>query len=198
VPRRLGRLSSGLAVAAVASLALSASAAAATACSVGTLSQPFKPWLDAFSYGLVPGARFESGTTGWKLSSTAKVVTGNEPWRVAGASDAKSLSLAAGATATTPTFCGGLGYPTVRLFSKSSFALVSLLRVDVVYTGTDALLHSSPLGTVLPSGSGQPSLPIVTLSGLPLLTGSSLALRLTAVGATFTVDDIYVDPYSRN
>jgi hypothetical protein len=31
----------------------------------------------------------------------------------------------------------------------------------------------------------------------PLLTGSRLALRFTAVGATFAIDDVYVDPFRR-
>ena len=186
----------GIVATAIASASLAGPASAAGSCS-DAKTQPFKPWLDYASYSLVPGGRFEAGDPTWQLGG-ARVVSGNEPWRVSGSADSSSLSIPAGTSVTSPSFCGGLGYPTVRLFSKSSFALVSLLRVEVLYTDGSGLLRSSPLGTVLPSASWQPSLPVLTLSGLPLLTGSTLALRLTAVGATFTVDDVYVDPYSRN
>jgi hypothetical protein len=196
--RTVRRTAAVLFAASFAMLALAGSASAATSCSVDPASQPFKPWLDFASYTLVPGGRFESSPSGWTLSGSAATAAGNEPWRVAGASDARSLVLPAGSSATSPSFCGGLGYPTVRLFSKSSRLLLSSLRVEVLYTGDDGLLHSFGLGTVLPTSSWQPSVPVLTLSGLPLLTGSSLALRLTAVGGTFSVDDVYVDPYSRN
>jgi hypothetical protein len=32
---------------------------------------------------------------------------------------------------------------------------------------------------------------------LPLLTGSEMAVRLTAISGSFTVDDVYVDPYGK-
>ena len=191
-------LTLGLITTVLAALALAAPASATSSCSMGTYTKPFKPWLDYFNYAPVPGGNFESGIAGWRTSGTVKVVATNEPWRVGGADDASALSLAPGASATSPSFCGGVEYPTVRLFSKSSFALLSSLRVEVLYTGGDGILRAAPLGVVLPTSSWQPSPPIVTLSGLPLVTGSSLALRFTAVGATFTIDDVYVDPYSRN
>ena len=196
-PGMTRRLTAILLVAAASVLGTAGSASAATTCDPGALTKPFAPWLDYFNYAQVPGGRFETGLTGWTLKGGAKVVSGNEPWRVAGTADSRSLLLPAGASVTTPKFCGGLGYPTVRLFSKGG-KLLTNLRVEVLYTDASGLLRSSSLGLVLPSATWQPTLPMVTLSGLPLLTGSSMALRLTAVGASYTVDDLFVDPYSRN
>ena len=196
MPRKFGR---ALLATTIAFAALAApSSAATTACYSGPTSKPFAAWGDGASYFLVPGGNFESGLTGWKVSG-ASIVSGNEPWRVAGATNSKSLYLPAGASVTSPGFCGGLGYPTVRLFYKGGgLLLLTNLRVDVVYTDNAGLLRSFGLGTILPASSWAPSLAMLTLSGLPLLTGSQLALKITAAGASYSVDDVYVDPYSRH
>jgi hypothetical protein len=178
-------------------LSLAPAASATTTdptCSAPT-SQPFAPWLDYGNYQQVPGGSFESSTPSWTLSG-AKVVSGNESFQVGGAADSRSLSLPAGAAATSPAFCGGFGYPTVRLFSSGG-GLLGTLNVTVLYTDSTGVLRSQPLGVVTASGSWQPSLQLLTLSGLPLLTGSHLAVRLTAVGGGFSVDDVYVDPYGK-
>jgi hypothetical protein len=87
----------------------------------------------------------------------------------------------------------------VRLFYKGGgLPLLTNLKVEVVYTDNRSLLRSFGLGALLPAPSWSPSLPMLTLSGLPLLTGSELALRITAAGTSYTVDDVYVDPYSRH
>lgn len=196
--RRLRRPLVTAALAALALLASAAPASAATTCDGTPTSRPFIPWLDYFNYALVPRGDFESDLTGWTVAGGAKIGPGNEPWRVAGSDDSSSLVLPAGASAASPSFCGGLGYPTIRMFSKATGGLVPLLRVDIIYTDLAGVLRSHALGTVTPTATWQPSLPLVTLSGLPLLTGSRLAVRLTAVGGAVAVDDVYVDPYSRN
>jgi hypothetical protein len=168
--------------------------AAQTSCDPGTLSQPFSHWLDYSQYGQVPGGTFENGLDGWKLSGGATTVSGNEPWQVSGPGS-HALSLPAGASVVSPSFCGGLSYPTVRLFAKAR-GLVGALQVDVLYTGSDSLVKALPLGVVLAGSSWQPSLAMLTLSGLPLLTGTQLALRITAIGAV-DIDDVYVDPFCR-
>ena len=193
----LPRRAAGIALAvAVSALALAPGAQAAVSCDGRELSKPFAPWLDYADYVIAPGGDFESGAAGWKLSGGAAVVSGNEPWRVGGAGHERSLSLPRGASATSPSFCAGLDYPTIRIFSKGG-GLLGLIAVDVVYTDGVGLLRSQSLGLVLPSGSWRPSLPMLTLSGLPLLTGSELSLRFRAVGGSFTIDDVYVDPRSR-
>jgi hypothetical protein len=195
----LRRVARALSLAAVCAILPAASASAATTCDPGPTGKPFLPWLDVFDYAEVPGGSFESGLTEWTVSPGARVQAGNEPWRVGGAGDSQSLYLPAGASVTSPSFCGGLGYPTVRMFSRTSgLPILTRLRVEVLYTDSRSLLRSFGLLPVTPLGSWQPSLPLLTLSGLPLLTGSRLAVRLTAVGAAVSVDDVYVDPYSRH
>lgn len=190
----MSRLPRTLSIAAV--LGSLAMAAPAAACDGSPLSRPFLPWLDAMQYAEAPGGDFEPGAPGWALAGGARVVEGNEPYKVGGSSDRFSLSLPAGGSATSPGFCAGITHPTVRLFAKGG-GLLGSVRVDVLYTDGAGLLRSQSLGQVLPSATWQPTLPLATLSGLPLLTGSKLALRFTASGAGFAIDDVYVDPFRR-
>ena len=90
----------------------------ATDCGTPELSQPFKPWLDYSLYKLVDGGTFEDGADGWTLTGGARVVDGNAKQKVSGAGDARSLSLPAGSSATTPPVCVGLDEPTLRYFAE--------------------------------------------------------------------------------
>jgi hypothetical protein len=165
----------------------------------------FLPWLDPLNYVPVDGGDFEGSMNGWELSG-ARVVDGNEPFRVAGADDSRSLSLPAGASATTPVMCAGLDHLVMRYFARSSKpsllgALTSRLRVDVlVETSTGAVL-ALPLGTQLVTPSWAPSLPVPVVANLlPLLPGehTPVAFRFTAEGsASWTIDDVYLDPRFR-
>src|SRR5436305_7253622 len=85
--------------------------ASAPSCATEHLSQPFAGFGDSASYTPVPGGSFESGSADWTLSGGAKVVTGNETYKVGGAGDSRSLSLPAGATATSPAICVGIHEP---------------------------------------------------------------------------------------
>lgn len=192
------RLLASLGAAAAIALAGAAPAAASTACDPGPLTKPFTPWLDYADYAEVPGGDFEAGSAAWSVSGGAKVVAGNESYYVGGAGHKRSMYLPKGASITSPSFCGGVEYPTIRFFSKGGgLPLLSGLRVEVLYTDSSGLLRSSELGVVTPTSSWQPTVPALTLSGLPALTDSRMALRVTAVGASWNVDDVYVDPYSR-
>ena len=83
-------------------------------------------------YNLVPGGYFEAGAAAWSLSGGASVVSGNEPWKVAGAGHSRSLKLTAGRGATSPAICVGLEHPTLRFFAKNNGALLSTLTVEVI------------------------------------------------------------------
>lgn len=179
---------------AVAATAMAIAPAAHAASCDGATSQPFARWLDYAPYVPAPGGDFESGATGWTLQG-ARVVSGNESYNVSGGGT-HSLSIPAGASATSPAFCGGLGYPAIRLFTKGGGLLgTGVLRVTINYVNGDGVLSSQPLGLVTALGSWQPSLQLVTLSGLPILTGSDMSVTLAAVSGTVSVDDVYVDPY---
>ncbi|MDX6663916.1 MAG: hypothetical protein QOG68_122 [Solirubrobacteraceae bacterium] len=181
-----------LALSTFAALAL-APAAHAADCGMPT-SKPFAPWLDYSSYTLLPGGDFEGGVLPWSLVG-ASVTNGNESFQVSGPGTS-SLSIPRGATATSPAFCGGLDHPTLRLFAKGG-GLLGLLSVNVTYVDSQSVLRSQSLGVVTASSSWRPSLPLLTLSGLPIVTGSSMRITLTAIGGDFSVDDVYVDPYAK-
>src|SRR3954454_11093642 len=174
----------------------------ATNCTTPPLEQPFTHWGDNSSYVLAPQGSFESGAGGWSLQNAA-VTSGNESYNVGGASDSHSLKIAPGGSAVTPTICVGLDRPTLRFFARSSGGLLGLstMAVSVRVETSLGLLAELPIGVVLPSGSWQPSLPLPILANLlPLLPGqmTPVQFRFTPLlGATFWVDDVYVDPRNR-
>ena len=164
-----------------------------------TVERPFLRWLDPFAYTLAPGGDFESGSQGWQLSGGAKVVSGNEPFKVHGWTDARSLSIPAGASAVSPPFCAGLGEPTLRLFAVGG-SLTSWLKVEVLYPtlfGT----ASQTVALVPRMGAWGPTLPTPMLGnvlGLTALRGltTTVQVRITALGGTgWKIDDVYVDPW---
>lgn len=165
----------------------------------GATSKPFTPWLDPASYTLAPGGAFEGATSPWQLTNGAKLVTGNEPFKVHAKTDSGALSIAAGASATSPAFCVGLGYPTFRLFATGG-NLLSPLRVDVIYKTAIGTI-TQPVGVILAKSSWGPTLPqlvVANVTGLASLDGvtSSVRLRFTAMGtAAWKIDDVYVDPW---
>ena len=160
----------------------------------------FLPWLDVASYVPAPGGDAESAA-GWTLEDGARIVAGNEPWKVRDAGDDSSLLLPRGASATTGAMCVGLEHPTMRFFArKTGGGLLDALKVEVLFEGLDERVHSLPIGVVLPLGrSWQPTLPFpVVASLLPVLPGerTAVAFRFTPAGAAaWQVDDVYVDPW---
>jgi len=174
----------------------------ASNCEEQVLERPFARWLDPISYHLVPDGGFEQGAAGWSLSK-ARVVDGNEPFYVHGAGETKSLSLPRGSVATSPVMCAGIHKPFMRFFAKSSGGLLSLstLSVEVLYESASGQVRSLPVGVVLPSTRWQPTLPLPVLASLlPLLPGEQtpIAFRFRPLGgATWTIDDVYLDPAHR-
>jgi hypothetical protein len=176
---------------------------AAGECPTQKLEQPFLRWLDPAQYTLLPGGTFESALPGWTLSG-ARVVSGNEPYYVHGKSEKKSLSIPSGSKATSAVICVGLGHPTMRLFAKSSGgSVLATLKVEVLFELATGQVVSLPIG-VAPAGahrSWQPTLPMAVVANLlPLLPNARtpVAFRFTPVGAaSWTIDDVYVDPRFR-
>jgi hypothetical protein len=191
----LRRLPSVLAsLVAVAALGASASAPAAQAdplssCPVAGVSQPFTAWGDSASYELAPGGDFES--PGWGLEHGAALAAGSEPFAATGSLGTQSLSLPAGADATSPSFCVDAGKPTLRLFTSGG----GLLAVEI-QTGAVTV----PVGVVVASSTWAPS-PIQLTGGTllgPLGGGTVQArIRITALTGQAHVDDVFVDPWRR-
>jgi hypothetical protein len=173
--------------------------ASAQNCKPQTASQVFLRWLDLARYEQAPGGNAESAAS-WTLSGGARVVDGNEPWRVGGSRDGRSLLLPRGSRATTGVMCVGITHPTLRFFAKrNGGTLLDLLSVEVLFETAGGQVASLPVGVVVAGGTWQPTLPLPVLASLlPLLPGEQtpVAFRFTPVGgASWQIDDVYVDPW---
>lgn len=194
--------SATLALAAMALVLVAPTAAGSTSCGPRAVSQPFARWLDPAHYFLAPGGDFE-GAHGWTLAGGAAIVSGNEPFLVTSATDARSLALPSGSSARSPAFCVDADEPTTRFFVRNTGSVLSTLAVEARVRTTMLGLTTwttLPLGVVLgTTRTWQPSLPFVLgLSATQLLGGAvAVELRFTPLGAggAWQVDDVYVDPF---
>ena len=203
--RRTGRILFATAVAAMALLAPAGTAHAgliansAGPCPSYPMSAAFSRWLDPMQYTLAPGGAFES-TSGLTFTGGAKIVAGNESYSVHSSADRNSVLIPQGGTVTTGPICIGIDKPTVRFFAKRpSFALLPLMTVEALYTTNSGATASLPLVGVPLAGSGwAPQLPFVSANALLELGDTTMMrFRLRAVGGSWQVDDLYVDPWRR-
>jgi hypothetical protein len=169
-----------------------ASAGLGLACPSPT-STPFAAWSDYAYYAFAPDGGFEAGASGWSLGGGARVVAGNESFYVHSKTDRVSLSLPAGASATTPGMCISLLSSKMRFVARGDSG--SKVKVQIIYRGLlSNVLGILDGGTYSTGGSWKPSPQIGMLGGvLPLLT-SSVSFRFTAVGVAAAIDDVYLDP----
>ena len=173
-------------------------------CGTQPLEQPFLRWLDPFHYTLLKGGSFEDSTAGWSLSGGARTVGGNETFYVRSEKDSRSLSLPRGSSATSSVICVGLGHPTARFFARASGGLLlSTLQVDVLFETSTGKVVSLPIGVVSATlhPRWQPTLPMLVVANLlPLLPGEQTPVKFRFTprgGASWTIDDVYVDPKRR-
>jgi hypothetical protein len=169
-----------------------ASAGLGLACPSPT-STPFSAWSDYANYAFTPDGGFESGGSGWSLSGGARAVSGNESFYVHSKLDKTSLSLPAGASATSPPMCISLLSSKMRFVARGDAG--SKVKVQILYRGLlSSVLGILDGGTYTVGGGWKPSPQIGMLGGvLPLLT-SSVSFRFTAVGGAAAIDDVYLDP----
>jgi hypothetical protein len=171
-------------------------------CAAQDTSRVFQPWLDLADYQQAPDGGFEAGAEDWTLAGAARPVPGNESHYVGGRADTHALQIPAGSSATTPVFCVGIEHPTARFFAKrTGGTLLSTLRVDVQFSGLLGQDVSLPIGLVVAGNQWAPTLPMLMVANLlPLLPGqhTPVKLRFVPQGAgTWTIDDVYVDPFKR-
>lgn len=187
--------------AAVAAAGLSVSAASAGLLggllpSCGAASHPFTQWGDSDSYCAFPNLGFERGTTGWKLSGNAPIVSANEPWHVSGAGT-HALQLGPRATATSSSLPVSLLDPWIRFFARSAGAN-GALHVKVVFHGlTGNLTGLLNVGSLSPGSytNWQPSKRVSSALALPLFTTSAqVVLASQATAGSWQIDDVYLDP----
>jgi hypothetical protein len=169
-----------------------ASAGLGLACPSPT-STPFAGWKDYANYAFSPDGGFEAGGTGWSLAGGARVVSGNESFYVHSSADKLSLSLPAGASATSPGMCISLLSSKMRFLARGNAG--SKIKVQIIYRGLlSNVLGIFDGGSISPTGYWNASPSISMLGGtLPLLT-ASVSFRFTAVGAAASIDDVYLDP----
>ena len=194
---------------AVAAAALSAGAASANAgilaaCDGQSLSRPFTPWLDVANYTPLRGGNFESAAAGWSLNGGARVVAGNESFKVGGSGDASSLRIPAGGSATSRNFCANVAHPTMRFFAKRNSGGPlgqSTMRVDVLFETALGVTSSLPVGVVSASSNWQPTLPMTVVANLlNVLPTADTPVRFRfspVLGGDWSLDDVYVDPFQR-
>jgi hypothetical protein len=202
---RITRLRSAfVAGAAVVGLAVAVPAAMADTAGLGQTScpdeqtgQPFAPFGDPASYVLVPGGSFESGVPAWSTAGSTQLVADNEPW----GAGSQAMSLSPGSSATSPATCVGLLSPTLRFFARSTGGSASSsLQVSVVFKSVLGLIDTLPVGSVQASDSWQPTPAYLFLiNALSLLPDYRVvAFQFTPQGdATWEIDDVYVDPWSK-
>jgi hypothetical protein len=173
--------------------------ASAKDCGDETLSQPFSRFGDNAQYKAVKGASFEGSLADWSLTGRAKVVAGNEPWKVGGSAHGKSLVLPQGSSVITPPVCVGLKEPTLRFFAKRNSGLlgISTLAVSVYVKTSVGLVVPVPVGVVLGDGQWKATPQMLIVANLlPLLPGdrTPVAFQFTPVLGEWQIDDVYVDP----
>ena len=172
--------------------------ASATDCGDESLSKPFAQFGDQADYKLVKGGNFEGSLADWTLTGKASVVAGNEPWKVGGSGHAKSLVLPAGSTAVTAPTCVGIHEPTLRFFAKKNSGLLSTLVVTVYVKTSLGLVVPLPVGVVAGNGQWKPGPAMLIVANLlPLLPNdrTPVAFGFTPLLGSWTIDDVYVDPY---
>ena len=184
----------------------------ATGCTPLPTTKAFSKFGDAADYYPAPGGSFESGGPAWKLTTGAKIVSGNENLGIVGGS--KALQLSPGATATSPEFCVDETQPSFRFASKVSsldggYVAIVLWR-DSDGNVTQSQFTASGLGTYYNKQTDwNPSAVSPLATKIPLLQsgGKTATVQLMFVGtmkaygifvgAKATIDSVMVDPYRR-
>ena len=206
--RKIGRTVAAAIIATIASAAFASTAnaglltASAESCDDGPITQPFQRFGDQAKYKLLPGGSFEAGTDAWQLSGGAKIVSGNETYKVGGSTHSRSLQLPSGSAAVSPFTCVGLSEPTLRLFAKRNSALLGLVSTLNVQIQVKTSLGLSVWLPVLPGDLGgsswHPTAPMPLIANILPLSQSDktpVRFRFTPLLGSWQIDDVYVDPY---
>jgi hypothetical protein len=118
---------------------------------------------------------------------------------VGGADDGHSLALGDGGSATTPPVCIDVEHPTIRLFARNAGSSWGDLHVSVRVRGLLGLWLTLPIGTVSAGAEWAPthSLPVIANLLSLIRDGQAVYFRFEAAGGDWSIDDLYVDPYTK-
>lgn len=166
------------------------------ACGARTTTAAFAGFGDPNQYFEVPGAHFEFlSLNGWTTSG-ASLVSGNEPWRVLGPLDSRSLRLAPGGYAQPPAVCVAAGEDSLRLFHKAPGVAGAKLTVKVTATSGASVAVTTYTIDGASSGwavSNRLPLPnVIDTTGTQYLT---ISIAATGTPAAWQLDDVLVDPW---
>jgi len=188
----------------VTTLAIGALPAVANAeCPSQSTSLRFQSSGDTSEYFPVPGGTFEEGAPGWSLDNASLTSDSEGPEGSAGA-----VVIQPGGSATSPPFCVSSAYPSFRFFARQLSGKGGLtVRLRWRSDGWIPFSQSSTVATLGANASWVLSPALELASKLPL-SGGTLNVQLVFEterggfldadsGATWAIDDVYVDPYRR-
>jgi hypothetical protein len=202
------RRASGAAVALAVALVAAFPAIASAGCPAAPLSQPFSQFGDNSWYQLAPGGSFEASTAGWVgqsgllglAQSGVTVGDGNDAYNLMPGTH--SLTVGPNGYAVSPPVCISSEYPTWRFVAhqlggaSSSPLNVSLRWVNVLGVGVE-----TGAGSLSGYSRWTPSPVMKLANSVPLwMPGSTLMVQLVfraGAGSTYSIDDVYLDPYRR-
>jgi len=180
-----------------------------TAASAESCADPdTAPLLSSFDdddlYAPAPGGGFDGGAGGWQLENGAFVGGASGGLNVLGMSTG-SLSLPAGASAVSPTFCVDERYPHFRFsYVQESLEEDADIRVEVVYPGLAKDNVRKAKDVKAKHGRGWELSDRIKLNpthGLKRGGWRLLAIRLSVKDdkpdALVRVDDVLIDPKAR-
>jgi hypothetical protein len=184
-------------------LALVAAPAAHAACTASPTTKAFSAFGDTANYVLLSSGAFEGGATGWSLTGSS-VVTGNESWKVHGSADAKSLAIAATGKAVSPAFCVGIQHPTFRFFARRTSGTWGVLNVKLRSKDSNGVVNETVVGSVTAADTAWHPTAALALSTVLGLWNADQSASVQIVldpedsGGAWTIDDVYIDPYSKS
>jgi len=163
-----------------------------------SFSQIFLPWNDRAYYTLSPGGNFEGTIPGWSLATGAQVVPGNETFYVGRRTDAKSLRVPAGGSAVSSPMCIDRTYPSFRFFARNLSGGYGDLQVEVLWWES-GVRRTMRAGLDRRAGTAWTPVRSLRLPSGALSTGQlePVTFRFRAIGGSYQVDDLYVDPFMR-
>jgi hypothetical protein len=183
----------GSPVAAASASTTTAATTTVISCSSRTTGQKFlKVDGDSNAYFTAPSGTFESGTTGWSLTS-ASVVAGNETYAVNGTGQSKSLQVRSAGKAVSPLFCNQYGERSIRFFYKGTSGAHVHLHIDVSNSSTNNRSTLDWETQVPASGWGVAN--GIMVPDLYSQGYENLQLTFTAPVGSVQVDDVEIDPW---
>ncbi len=175
---------------------LKAESAAAPSCAYAT-TPVFSAFGDQAQYFLAPGGDAET-SAGWTGSGKVSVVAGQGVLKTG----KYSFSIPNGGSLTSPQFCLAVDSPTTRFSVADPGVSGATLKVNALWISPFGDLREITIATVKSGKAGvrlvEPTYLWANLAGLFSPDGTwVMQLRFTSAGATWKVDDVYVDPFRR-